>query len=102
MVDNASGTLKGIIDASSHTEGKFRLSRQSGNITGYYFDSMSSDWVIVFSGFSGETDVKVSLQVWSHDSLFSDQDVGIVFDDFIVDEGQVIVSEIFVPLIVRK
>ena len=46
--------------------------------------------------------MKFSIQAWSHDSYFIDQDVTIAFDDFIVNEGQAIVSEIFVPLIVRK
>jgi len=47
--------------------------------------------------------VAVSLQAWSHDSYFIDQDVSIAFDDFIVNEGQVIISEkINATLIVRK
>jgi hypothetical protein len=67
---------------------------------------ISSKWESLWENFSsaskGNQDVAVSLQVWSHYSYFIDQDVSIAFDDFIVNEGQVIDSEIFVPLIVRK
>jgi len=48
-------------------------------------------WDNISSASKGNQDVAVSLQAWSHDSYFIDQDVSIAFDDFIVNEGQVIV-----------
>jgi hypothetical protein len=99
---NNSGTLSVFLDASSHTEGKFRVTREGDIVTGYYYDSNTSNWVEISSASKGIEDVKFTLQGWSHDSYFIDQDVSVVFDDFTINEGQVIVSEIFVPLVLRK
>lgn len=101
LVDNASGTLHGLLDASSHLEGTLRITRESGTITGYYYDQASDNWVIVYSNYAGESDVRVSINAWSHDYAFNDQDVNIVWDDFIVNEGRVIAAELYLPMVVK-
>lgn len=99
---NNSGNLSTFIDASSHTEGKFRITRQGNTTTGYYFDPLGSNWQQISSASKGTEDVRFTLQTWSHDSYFIDQDVSVAFDNFIVHEGQLIVSEIFAPIVLKK
>ena len=42
---NNGGSLSAFLDASSHTEGKFKVTRQGNIVTGYYYDPNSSNWV---------------------------------------------------------
>lgn len=98
---NNSGSLSAFIDASSHFEGKLRVTRTGDLVTGYYYDATGMDWVEISSATKAPQDVYFSLQAWSHDIFFSDQSVQVAFDDFIIHEGQLIVSEVFVPLAIH-
>jgi hypothetical protein len=95
---NNKGSLSTFLDASSHTQGKFRITRQGDLVSGYYYDSNSMDWVQISSASLGSEDVKFSLQGWSHDRYFIHEDVRVALDNFIVNQGQVIASEIFIPI----
>ena len=98
---NNNGSLSAFIDASSHFEGKLRVTRTGDLVTGYYYDATGMDWVEISSATKPPQDIYFSLQAWSHDNFFSDQLVQVAFDDFIIHEGQLIVSEVFVPLAIH-
>lgn len=70
--------------------GKLRLIRTGGTLTGYYFNSNFNTWVSIHSTLMSTADALFSLQAWSHNYAFTHQAVQVVFDNFIVNQGQLI------------
>ena len=75
---------------TTNQSGTLRLVRTGNQITAYYLDS-SSGWVEIAAHSPITTgDVFFQIAVWSHDSKFDDQEVKVAFDNFIVNEGQLV------------
>ena len=72
--------------------GKLRLTRIGDEMTGYFF--RSGEWVAVRRGKVDTAPVEVSLVVWSGDKNYisnsSSNDIQVTFDNFIVNQGDVI------------
>ena len=86
---NFNWDVQGITPTADHT-GKLRLRRRGNVLTGYYFDSGTGNWVFLHSAIINTDDVQIHLDTWSHDSAFSDSDVLIAFDDFVIYEGEIV------------
>ncbi len=76
------------ISTTADQSGKLRLVRSGNTITGYYFSS--GYWVALHSGHVTTEDVPFSISAWSHDYSFTDQEVKVAFDNFIVNQGQLV------------
>jgi len=71
------------------TSGKLRRSRSESTLTGYYFNS--GVWVNIHSfAFSDTSDDAVHFRAWSYDSTFAHKEVKVAFDNFIVNQGQLV------------
>ncbi|HTE20880.1 MAG TPA: hypothetical protein VK689_21150, partial [Armatimonadota bacterium] len=75
---------------SEDLAGKLRLTRVGTTVTGYFWDAATEAWVPFASLPGTDTNVHISLAVWSHDRAFADQDVRVAFDNFVVNSGQVV------------
>ena len=73
---------------TSDLAGKLRLTRSGSTLTGYYFSS--GNWVAVSSTQVTTADVPFILSAWSHDFAFRDQAVQVAFDNFTVNQGQLV------------
>ena len=88
--------IKGRIP-TTHTSGKLRMTRTGTVLEGYYYDAGS--WVFIGDGIGNNNAVNILLMAWSHDRFFADQPVKVVFDDLIVNKGQLLdFSEILAPV----
>lgn len=76
--------------ATDNTSGKLRLTRVGSTLTGYFWDATAAEWVPFASGTTTEEDVRLGLSAWSHDEVFADQDVRVAFDNFQVNQGQIV------------
>jgi hypothetical protein len=74
--------------ATGASSGKLRQVRAGGTVTGYYFDS--GNWVPVLSSPAPLDDVWPGLHVHSTDDRFADQEVVVAFDNFTVNQGQIV------------
>jgi hypothetical protein len=72
------------------TSGTLRLVRVGGTITGLYWNAATSAWVVIASGPIGTDDAGYLLFVWSHDSLFGDEEVRVAFDNFRISSGTLV------------
>ncbi len=84
------GEVQGFI-STSDTSGKLRLVRSGSTITGYYYSS--NNWVTIHSSSATTDDVNFYLVAWSDNDDFTDQDVKVAFDNFTVNQGQLICPE---------
>lgn len=78
------------ITPTSDLSGKLRLQRVGSTINSYYFNSDA--WVLNASN-SGSTyaeDNHFALGAWSADSVFTDQDVKVAFDNLIINSGNLV------------
>lgn len=85
LVHFANDIARGFV-ATSDLTGKLRLVRSGNAQTGYYYHA--NDWVELFSGYAPTSAVEFTLQAWSHNGKFSNQEVKIAFDNFKVNQGQ--------------
>lgn len=76
------------LTATTDLSGKLRLVRNGGSVTGYYFNG--GNWVSIHSAAVTTGNVDFRLAAWSHDVYFSDQLVKIAFDNFAINEGELI------------
>jgi len=78
---------------TSEKSGSLRMERV-GNILRGYYKSSEGNWVQFHSGPPNVfADTHIALQAWSHDDRFGDQDVRIVFDNFVINKGTKIIGE---------
>lgn len=68
--------------------GKLRQVRSGSTVTGYFFNA--GNWVPLHSAPATTADVAFHLASWSHDYAFIDQEVQMAFDNFTVNQGQLI------------
>jgi len=68
--------------------GQLRIIRSGNTMYGYY--SNYSGWTLISSGpaLTSGTDVQITIAAWSHDYVFADQVAMIVFDNFIINSGE--------------
>jgi hypothetical protein len=59
-------------------------------LTGYYFNSGSGNWITIHSATTTTADTPFSIAAWSNDDIFTDQEVKIAFDNFVVNRGELI------------
>ena len=76
------------ITATSDLSGKLRLVRAGTTLSGYYFSN--GCWVLVHSGPVTAADLYIVIAAWSHDSVFADQEVKIAFDNFVINQGDLV------------
>lgn len=76
------------ITSTTDTSGRLRMVRTNDMTTGYYSDS--GEWRALTTSSSTTADATFSIAAWSHDYAFTDQDVKIAFDNFIINEGQLV------------
>jgi hypothetical protein len=76
------------ITATSDLSGKLRLIRSGSTLSGFYFSS--GKWVLIHSGPATTDDLYYTIAAWSHDYAFTDQEVKIAFDNFVVNAGELI------------
>lgn len=76
--------------ASAESTGKLRLTRVGNTLTGYFWDAANTEWVPFATGTTTEEDLRFGLSAWSHDEVFADQDVRVAFDNFQVNQGQIV------------
>ncbi len=88
------------ITESADFAGKLRLVRTGDQLTGYYF--ASGGWVPINTAYTSTNDTAVSLSAWSHDNIFTGQDVKLAFDNFIVNRGLAVCQgKIAVPIDIK-
>lgn len=75
------------ITSTNDQTGGLRLVRSGNSLTGYYD---SGTWTALNSAYVTTSDVPFSIRSWGHDRNFRDQGVKIAFDNFIVNQGQLI------------
>ena len=71
---------------TSDKSGKLRLVRSGSEITGYY--RKSSGWAKISSSTVSTGDVTFGISAWSHDYAFTDKQVKIAFDNFVINKGE--------------
>lgn len=79
--------VSGITEAGI-LPGKLRLVRKGSSLNGYSF--VSGDWVSVLTGSSSTSDTGIVISAWSHDFIFTGNEVKLAFDNLVVNEGQVV------------
>ncbi|MCL4830791.1 MAG: hypothetical protein KJZ86_00070 [Caldilineaceae bacterium] len=79
-----------IMVPTIHTNGKLRLTRQVGSLSGYYFDSDSWVHLTTSDVIAGVGDVYFMLWVWSHDQYFGNQLTRVAFDNIILNSGELV------------
>lgn len=87
-IDYGSGP-RGTV-TTSDTTGGMRLVRSGATLSGYY--RHTGAWVNLYSNSVNTSDVRVELAGWSHDYLFGDKRAVVAFDNFAVNQGQVIAA----------
>lgn len=85
ITDYAIGSINGGTEAREN-EGKLRLIRLGSIMNAYFY--RDGGWVLVHSGPVIKDDVGYALAAWSHNDVFSGQNVRIAFDNFIITSGQ--------------
>lgn len=85
ITDYAIGSINGGTEAFEN-EGKLRLIRLGSVMNAYFY--RDGGWVLVHSGPVIKDDVGYALAAWSHNDVFSDKNVRIAFDNFIITSGQ--------------
>ena len=76
------------ISPTGDLSGKLRLVRTDGTIAGYYY--AAGNWIMVHSASTTTDDVGFSLNAWSHNYAFTDQDVRLAFDNLVLNQGELI------------
>ncbi len=79
--------VQGIAHAND-SYGMLRITRSGGVATAYYFSSGS--WILLHSGPMTTGDVLFAFGIWSHNYVFSHQAVKVAFDNFTLNNGQVL------------
>lgn len=76
----------GFVNSSDLT-GTLRLVRTGSRVFGYFLNS-SNTWVLVGSSTATTADTAISMAAWSHDGFFTNQEVKVTFDNFVINQGQ--------------
>ncbi|MEZ4653761.1 MAG: hypothetical protein R3E12_09260 [Candidatus Eisenbacteria bacterium] len=74
--------------ATSDLSGTLKLTRSGTTLTGYYL-SLGS-WVAISSAVVTTADMSMHISAWSHDRFFTDQEVKVAFDNFTVNQGELV------------
>jgi PKD repeat protein len=106
-VSNASNEFRGevyatdfggplqIIPTGDNT-GKLRLVRQGSAFTGYYYNG--GMWIPVGTGPAPTSDGSYGIASWSHDNIFSDSEVKLAFDNFVMNSGDLICPKLTIEV----
>jgi len=86
-VTDASDGVHGFV-STGDLSGALRQVRSGGTVTGYYLSAGS--WIPIHSSPAATGDVVFRIVSWSHDYAFTNQNVQIAFDDFVVNQGELI------------
>jgi hypothetical protein len=78
------------INATSDKSGKLRIVRSGSVITGYYYSSSSERWVPIHSAEEVPLDINIKVSGWTDHDLFANRQVKIVFDNFVLNRGQLV------------
>lgn len=79
-----------LLSITNDTDGKLRLVRTGTTFTGYYFDNIAGDWVLLQSlqgDAASSRDVTFKIRAWGHDYSFGDELVKVAFDNFVINKG---------------
>ncbi|MCX8031673.1 MAG: hypothetical protein N3A59_08885 [Thermodesulfovibrionales bacterium] len=81
--------VKGI-KGTNDTSGKLRLKRIGNTFYGYYLDP-NINWQTIHAGPAPvDNEVNFGIAAWSHEANFAHQEVKVAFDNFIVNDGELI------------
>lgn len=79
--------LQGVVETGD-AGGTLRLVRSGDISTGYF--RAEGEWVLIHSGPGGTGDVAIEITSYSGDWAFVGDSVGVAFDNFIINEGELI------------
>ena len=70
--------------------------RKGSTVAGYYFDHASGSWIEIHAASvsSSEDLLHLNLAAWSHDNVFRQQKVTVVFDNVIMNKGILVCHQI--------
>ncbi|MBI2010294.1 MAG: hypothetical protein HYS86_03935 [Candidatus Chisholmbacteria bacterium] len=77
--------------------GKLRLVRNGNTLQGQYYNADSGNWVTIDSHNRLPEEVSFGLLAWSHNNFFTDQNVLVAFDNFLINQGQLVCGDVGVP-----
>ncbi|MEZ4653762.1 MAG: SdrD B-like domain-containing protein [Candidatus Eisenbacteria bacterium] len=77
-----------VPETTCDLSGTMRLTRSGDTLTGYYL-SLGS-WVAISSAEVTTADMSMHISAWSHDPYFTDHEVQVSFDNFTVNQGQIV------------
>jgi hypothetical protein len=86
-VTDLSDGVQGFVPTND-TSGTLRITRSGGVATAYYLNS--GTWVLVHSGPVTANSVGFGFSVWSHSYAFSHQNIKVAFDNFALNNGQLL------------
>ena len=86
LVDYGSGATGRV--TTSDSSGSLRLVRSGAILSGYYWHA--GGWVSLYAGSVGTDDARVAFAGWSHDYVFRDKTAKVAFDNFAVNQGEVV------------
>jgi hypothetical protein len=88
------------ITPTSDLSGKLRLERVDDTLTSYYFANGAWTLVASYSDPAYTQDTPFYLGSWSADSVFTDQEVKLAFDNLIINEGELVCPRrVYLPLV---
>ncbi len=73
---------------TSDLSGKLRMVRADSTIAGYYY--RSGEWIPIDSAFASPLDVDIRLIAWTTNSTFTNREVELAFDNFVLNEGNLV------------
>lgn len=85
--DQSPGAGRILYQATSDVTGALRVTRVGNTVTDYYWDGV--DWSALQSTTASTATVnRIDLALWTHSSLFNNQETRIAFDNFRINSGQ--------------
>ena len=85
---NFNNELTYTTQGTSDMSGKLRMVRSDSTIAGYYY--RSGEWIPIDFTFASPVDVDIRLIAWTTNSTFTNRQVNLAFDNFILNEGNLV------------
>lgn len=68
--------------STTDSQGKLRIARTSSVYSGYYWNDIASNWILLDTGTGPSGPVNVAFTVWGYEASFPDQLTTVAFDNF--------------------